>query len=204
MYCPRCGARVDAGFRWCPQCGATLPPEMLRQPPPHLQRRPADDWMNRILVITVVIVLLFLFAMFAVLLFMEPISPEEEKLTVQLSSPVISQRSIGGETCWDLVVTINKVTPKDEKVQWIEVKVVIKSADGSVLDFATPILRDAGAYADPPTTQFWYVDVVRDGKMGAGDSIKVTGLDLFYEGALLQLMKTGRIIGDVKLPTEFP
>ena len=204
MYCPRCSARVDAGFRWCPQCGATLPPEMMRQPPPHLQRRSSDEWMNRIVVITVVIVLLFLFAMVAVLLFVEPMSPEEEKLTVQLSSPVIFQRSIGSETCWDLVVNINKVTPKDEKVVWGELRVIIKAADGSVLDIATPVAPDRGVYAEPPTTQFWYVDVENDGRLSAGDSIKVTGLDLFYEGALLQLTKAGRIIGDTRLPTDFP
>lgn len=206
MYCPRCGARVDAGFRWCPQCDVTLPPDLMRQPPPLPSTQAADDRITKMAVLAVVIITIFFTAIFAYLIIggPYPVSPDEEKLTVNLSSPVIVQRSTGDDLCWDLVVNINKITPKDEKVPWTELRVVMKSAAGSILNTATGVQRDAGVYADPPASEFWYVDVEGDGRMSAGDAIKVTGLDLGYEAAHLQLLKAGSLIGDVSLPTEFP
>jgi len=135
--------------------------------------------------------------------------PEDEKLTLQLSSPTatrISERPVGTPiTCWDALININKLTPKDEKVQWTEVRISIKDASGSILDPASVVLQDGSAAYDPtPVVEFWYVDIQADGKVGAGDSIKITGMDTTYEGGMVQILKAGKIIGDTKLPTDFP
>jgi flagellin-like protein len=131
--------------------------------------------------------------------------PEDEKLTAQLSSPEVTQYDRSG-ACWDAVLNINKLTPKDEKVQWTEIRVVVKADDGSVLNAATAPLADVGsaAYADPASTEFWFVEIGGDVKVGAGDAIKVSGMDATYEGATIQLLKAGKIIGSTKLPTDFP
>ena len=134
--------------------------------------------------------------------------PEDEKLTVQLSSPAVTQYTRGTTVCWDGVLNIQKLTPKDEKVQWTEVKVAIKNSDGSILNSASDVTSDTSTYnvdpVAPGDVEFWYVDISGDAKVGAGDSIKITGMDNTYEGALIQIMKAGKIIGDTTLRTDFP
>lgn len=141
--------------------------------------------------------------------------PEDEKLTIQLSSPSVTQYTRGIST-WDAVLNINKMTPKDEKVQWTEIRIAIKDSDGSILNSATAApTSDTSTYNDPVTgattdVQFWFVDIAGDGKMGAGDNIKITGIDdgaalgNDYQGATIQILKAGKIIGDTTLPTDFP
>ncbi len=139
--------------------------------------------------------------------------PDDEKLTIQLSSPTVSQyeRPLGTtpipDYVWDAVLNINKMTPKDEKVKWSEVRIAIKGADGSILMQAQAPLEDgSAAYAPIGTVEFWYVDITAgDVKVSAGDSIKITGRDdASYEGATSQILKAGKIIGDTTLPTDFP
>ncbi len=131
--------------------------------------------------------------------------PEDEKLTLQLSSPKVTQYT-RGVTTWDAVLNINKLTPKDEKVKWSEVRIAIKSSDGSILNQAAePDPDDPPNYDITGSIEFWYVDItLNDVKVSAGDSIKITGMDVGYEGATLQILKAGKIIGDTTLPTDFP
>ena len=204
MYCPRCGARVDAGFRWCPECGATLPPDMLAQPPPFVQHGDADEWINKVAGLTFVVILLLLSAILAYLIIGVPCSPSDGSVTVSLSLPSVSRRSTGDHICWDAVIDIDRYSPKDEKILWTEVRIVVKASDGSILDASTEVLPDAAAHADPPTPEFWYVDLEGDRKLGAGDFFKITGLDASYEGAHIQITQAGSTIGSSKLPTTFP
>jgi flagellin-like protein len=131
--------------------------------------------------------------------------PEDEKLTIQLSSPTVTKYDRNGD-CWDAVLNVNKMTPKDEKVQWSEVKIAIKDSGGSILNQATEPDLDISTYMDPAAVEFWYVDISVDvpAKMGAGDSIKLSGLSDLYEGATVQILKAGKIIGSTTLPTDFP
>ena len=206
MYCPNCGARVDAGFRWCSECGMTLPSEMQRQPPPHLRRQPDEHSFNKIFMVTIMFVLLIFSAIFVYLLTAEPypLSPDEEQLTVHLSFPLVYERAGSNQTCWDAMLTIERIHPKDERVLWPEVMILVKGADGMEMDAPTAILPDAGDYTDPPSTEFWYEDVDGDKRFSAGDTIRVTGMDIDYEAAHLQLRRVGRVIADVLFPTEFP
>lgn len=135
--------------------------------------------------------------------------PDDEKLTLQLSSPSvtrINERPVGTAiVCWDGVLNINKMTPKDEKVQWSEVRISIKDSTGSILMVATTVGDDSAATYDPtPVVEFWFVDIQGDAKVGAGDSIKITGMIATYEGADVQITKAGKIIADTTLPTDFP
>ncbi|MCK4300007.1 MAG: hypothetical protein KAX80_10770, partial [Planctomycetes bacterium] len=55
------------------------------------------------------------------------IEVDEERLTVQIGSPEVSKRLSGEEAIWDGILTIDKVTPKDEKARWVKMRVVVKS-----------------------------------------------------------------------------
>ena len=135
--------------------------------------------------------------------------PDADELTVQIGSPEISTRLSGEEVIWDATLPILKVTPKDEKARWTDVKVVVKSADGSVLNELSPLqpypadITDSGV--GDACIQFWFEDATGDGIVSAGDKILVTCMNgRQYEGALLQLVTGGRLIGDARLPTDFP
>ncbi len=128
---------------------------------------------------------------------------ENEKITVNLSSPSVASFT-RGTACWDATMNINKITPKDEKVSWSEVKIIVKSSAGSVLQATTTPLLDTGVYAAVATPQFWYVEATGDTKMSAGDGIKLTGMPQTWEGAVVELTKGGERIASATLPTNFP
>ena len=135
--------------------------------------------------------------------------PEDDELTVQIGPPEVSTRLSGEETIWDATLPILKVTPKDESARWTNVKVVVKSADGSVLDELSQLqpypadITDSGV--GDADIQFWFEDPTGDGIVSAGDKILVTCMNgRQYEGALLQLVIGGHLIGDARIPTDFP
>jgi flagellin-like protein len=128
---------------------------------------------------------------------------DDEKITVNLSSPSV-QSFTRGSACWDATMNVNKMTPKDEKVSWTEVKIIVKSAAGSVLQASTVLGADTGVYALVATPEFWYVEATGDAKMGAGDGIKITGMPQTWEGATVELTKAGERIASATLPTNFP
>jgi hypothetical protein len=140
---------------------------------------------------------------------------DEQKTTVNIASPNVQSTTNDGaddiagnaddETIFDAVLNINKITPKDDKVNWADVRIIVKSSTGSVLDAETTPLPDA-AYdrtTDPQPQEFWYIETGGDLKMSAGDAIKITGMDATYEGATVILKKAGEQIGSITLPTDF-
>lgn len=137
--------------------------------------------------------------------------PDEEKVTVNIATPDV-QATTYTNPCWDATLNINKITPKDEKVQWTEVRIIVKSASGSILNQATTPSADDdtlyGPVSAPPTeaeVEFWYVETTSgDTRMSAGDAIKLTGMGSQYEGATVELTKAGERIGSITLPTNFP
>jgi flagellin-like protein len=139
---------------------------------------------------------------------------DEDKITVNLASPSVQKYDRGVTVVnyvWDATLNINKMTPKDEKVLWSEVKIIIKSAAGSILNQAASPGDDATATYDTDdvpaniAVEFWYVETTSgDTRMSAGDAIKVTGMTAAYEGASLELTKAGERIGSATMPTNFP
>jgi hypothetical protein len=132
-------------------------------------------------------------------------SEDEEKVTVNLSISSVEERTVTDGTCWDATLDVNKITPRGEKVIWREVRIIIKGADGNVLDPAINLeLDEPSLYHEIITKpQFWYVDTDDNNRMDAGDQIKITGLDMRYEGALVYPIKAGEQIGSITLPSDF-
>jgi flagellin-like protein len=133
-------------------------------------------------------------------------SSDETKITVNLQSPTVNAvtRTV---VFYDATMSINKITPKEEKVLWTEVRMVITSSSGSVLLNATGLSADDppnyGAVT-PAVIKAWFVETTTgDTKMSAGDSIKITGMTTDYEGAKVQLTKAGERIAEATLPTNF-
>ena len=137
---------------------------------------------------------------------------ESDKTTVNLASPSVQSFDITERTtaCWDVTLNVNKITPKDDKVKWSELRIVVKGADGSVLNQATTPVANTGTYegdvlGDPVVVEFWYVEVTAgDLKMDAGDGVKITGMTDIYEGAMVEMTKGGERIASATLQTNFP
>ncbi len=133
--------------------------------------------------------------------------PDEQKVTAKLSTPNVQQRDRNGTIVYDATCDILTLTLDNEKVTWNVVKIFVKSINGSVMHTVTNMSDDAGAVYDeeaPVDVEFWYVDVTAgDPKMSQGDSIKITGMDIYYEGAILELLYENDIIGRITLPTNF-
>jgi len=140
-------------------------------------------------------------------------SGDDEKITVNLASPSVQSfdRDPGAPvfTVWDATMNVNKITPKDEKVSWSEVKMIVKSSAGSVLQPSIGLTQDTLTYDDIDGAvvdlEFWYVETTTgDTKMSAGDGIKITGMPQAWEGAIVELLKGGERIASATLPTNFP
>jgi len=133
--------------------------------------------------------------------------PDEQKVTAKLSTPRVQQYDRNGTTVFDATCDILTLTLDNEIVTWSVVKVFMKSINGSVMHTVTDLMDDGNSTYDdeaPIDVEFWYVDVTTaDPKMSPGDSIKITGMDISYEGATLELLFENDIIGRITLPTNF-
>jgi hypothetical protein len=135
------------------------------------------------------------------------IEEETEKVTINMASPDVTQRTITDQVYWDAELVINKITPDLVLVSYTDVRVIVKSADGSVLITATePLPDDSSDYDDGSDgtvdVQVWYDSFTTI--MVEGDSFKLTGMTDAYEGATVQIMHNDRLIGSTILPTDFP
>lgn len=136
--------------------------------------------------------------------------PEHENVVLNFESPVVTRRQIADESYWEASFQIHMLTPRDETVDWSDVRIVIKSNDGRVLNTLTrPLPDDPDAYDDGTDgsvdIQFWYDTSIPDSMvLGAGDTIRVTGMTVAYEGGTFEVWYQGRQIGDSLFPTDFP
>jgi hypothetical protein len=134
--------------------------------------------------------------------------PDEEKVVVKLSTPMVKKYVRDNTTVWDATMDIYTLTLRDETIKWIEVCVFVTSVNGSVLQNLTTMSDDmTGTYdgTSPIDVELWYVELdPGDPKMTAGDSIKVTGMDRSWEGSTLKMMHLGELIGSIEMPTDFP
>jgi hypothetical protein len=136
------------------------------------------------------------------------VEPDPGMITVNFQSPSVTQRTIGEEVHYDATLNVNKITPKDERVRYTELRVIMKSASGSVLMTATqPRPHDPTRYDDGSLglvgVQVWYVSVSGGTDLSAGDALVFSGMTTDYEGATIELTRAGERIGSITLPTDF-
>jgi hypothetical protein len=129
----------------------------------------------------------------------------ESKTTVMLDVPRMERQNRAGMDCWDATLGVIKVSPSDSKAPWSAIRISIKDASGSVRYLQTAPAIDPGVYPNDLTVRTWYMETAIGGPaMQGGDEIKVTSMDAYYEGALVQISMNGQVIGSVSLPTTFP
>jgi hypothetical protein len=108
---------------------------------------------------------------------------------------------------YDAVLNINKITPKDDKVNWADLRILVKSDSGSVLQSESPLALDGSVAYDRSTAttsmEYWYVETGGDVKLSAGDAIKITSMPDTWEGATVILKKSGEQLSSITLPTDF-
>jgi hypothetical protein len=132
-----------------------------------------------------------------------------EHTKVNIAFPDVNSRDVGGSVHWDATLNINKVTPKDERIRWNQLRVVVKGADGSVLNPHSSMDQDWGIYDDGSDgsvdVEFWFVETTTgDTFLSAGDAVRLTGLTEAYEGAHVELHVAGERVASITLPTDFP
>jgi len=129
----------------------------------------------------------------------------EAKPVITLETPEVQQQTRAATTCWDATINVYRLSPSDSKVLWSELKVTLKSASGSVLYAQNLPTLDPGVYPNDLIVRIWYVETnPGETKMGGGDEIKITSMDVYYEGALVQLLQGNEIVGSTSLPSAFP
>ena len=162
-------------------------------------------------VVVLVVVLIIAFSGVMTVIWLATSGPADdiavEMTTVNLANPQVETRTVGEEVYYDATMNINKITPRGENVAWEDVRVIVISSDGSVLLTATqPSWHDPAEYDDGSDgsvdVQVWYVCSDAGPNMREGDALKLTGMTLDYEGALIEVTLWGERIASVVLPTD--
>lgn len=229
LRCPSCGGFVQDGAMFCTACGAQtapgpqgqwgapLPPPPaqgmpLPQPYPY-QPPPKDDSGTFVKVIVIVVVVVVLLAIMFAIIWMGILGAiddiPDERLTLNLAAPAVTQREIANVTIWDLTIEVNLVTPRDTMVLWAGVEIFIFSREGVDLQTGMPLVPDDPSNYDDATNGWidvegWYIETSLDLFIDEGEAIKVTGMDDRYEGSTLEIVSMGDVVGTIRLPTDFP
>ena len=131
-----------------------------------------------------------------------------ERLVIGMTSPTVEQRSIDGQVRWDTILNINWMSPNDARPSWIDVRVVIRSSDGIILESQRAPQEDLGLYDDAVDgaidVEFWFIDRgSRDSFVAVGDAIRITGMTEEYQEATVEIVYAGERIGSIGLPWNF-
>ncbi len=226
MRCPSCEGFVQDGAMFCTACGTQTapgpqgewgtplpPPPAPGMPLPHTyQPPPKDDSGTFVKVIVIVVVVVLLVAMMFAIFWMGILGAmddiPDERITLNLAAPVVTQRVITNVSIWDATVEVNLVTPRNTMTLWAGVEILIFSRNDMDL-MRTPLLPDDPSNYDDATNGWidvegWYIDTSTDLFIDEGDAIKVTGMDDRYESSTLEIIFVGDVIGTIILPTDFP
>ena len=136
---------------------------------------------------------------------------DDDRVSISMTHPEIKSGSRGASPTlvWDVNIDITKVTPEGQKLHWDRLFIDIRSSNGSVLLPKSPLNPDDPAIYDNDDSdgidvEFWFMETMAgDTVISGGDAIKVTGMDLTYEGATIQLTKANDVVGRVTLGTNF-
>ena len=163
-------------------------------------------------VVVIVVVVVFLVAMMFAIIWVGILGAiddiPDERLTLNLAAPVVTQREISNVNIWDATINVNLVTPRDAMTLWAGVEVLIFSRNGMDLT-ETPLLPNDPSNYDDATNGWvdvegWYIETSPDLFIDEGEAIKVTGMDDRYESSTLEIIFMGDVIGTIRLPTDFP
>jgi hypothetical protein len=182
------------------------------QPPYGQPQPPRDDSLKKVIICVVIfIVIIAVVTVIASIIFLGITTSFEEPpgmiVTINLASPLLEEGVRNGTSVWDATLFFNKVTPIDARVGWSSIRVMVRAPTGVVLLDQTPMVADTGTYdeSSPISIEVWYTETMAGGvTASAGDFIKITGMTVAFEGAMVQFYSQGQLIGSATLPTNFP
>jgi len=126
--------------------------------------------------------------------------------TVMLAAPVIDRRDADG-TAWDATAAVSTIRPMHDVIMWDDVRVGLRAPSGEMLLRPTrpasySLSEDRGTPSN--VTLAWFIDgSIVLGRLDVGDSVKVTGMPPWFEGAVVELTVEGKMVGYAPLPTSF-
>lgn len=137
-----------------------------------------------------------------------PFNSSVSNATMNLASPNIRSVDINSTTFYEAILNINKITPIDAKLHWASFTMRILSEEGSTLVPVTSLMPHTGITdtddSDGIDIELWYVETATgDTKASAGDAFWISGLTNDFEGAIVQVMYQGEVIGRTTLPSDF-
>ena len=187
-------------------------PNYPGQPPYGPPQAAKDDSLKKVVIYVVIfIVIVAVVTVVASLVFLGITSSFEEPpgmiVTISMASPYLEEGVRNGTSVWDATLYFNKVTPIDARVGWSSIRIMVRAPTGVVLLDRTPLVADTGTYdeSSPISIEVWYTETMAGGvTASAGDFIKVTGMTVAFEGAMVQFYSQGQLIGSATLPTNFP
>ena len=136
----------------------------------------------------------------------EPFDWDPPRLFLSRSS--LNQYNVNVTAYWQGYININKITPVWIMYTWADLQIRILNRTGFELVTNSSVVLDPREYdlddTDGVDIGLYYVDIQYDGKLGAGDTIKFTGLTDAFVGAVVEYYYNGRLLGTSVLPTDFP
>jgi len=135
----------------------------------------------------------------------------ETTITATFRNPTVEEHMRGATPTevWDARVEVVKVIPDHVGVDWDEITITMVSVNGSLLHPGTKMTTDTpGMYdtddSDGIDVQFWYVDTdMSENIISGGDFVKITGMDIYHEGATIKLSRAGELLAQLELPQVF-
>ena len=141
--------------------------------------------------------------------------PNYHLVTVNIASPEIAFREVGGSLVWDAMFEVNKVTPKDIVVPFDELTVHVIHSEGSGDPTILPL--EAGPIVHDGQLHAWYIPSPGGGKgLTNADVTHLTGLtgdhvmsyvtpnpNVDYPGCRFDLFLQEHRVGDLWLPIVF-
>jgi hypothetical protein len=132
--------------------------------------------------------------------------------TINFGTPIVDPVQINSTIVWYVTLNIFKISPKNVKVFWEDVRIEIVQSTGSVLIHPRPLKEDIWMFpdydmddSDGIDVETWYIETTAgDNKMSAGDVFKLTGLTIFYEEATVNFYLKGHLAGSSRLASNFP
>ena len=154
--------------------------------------------------IVAVIVAIGLIALLAYLHGLSSYDPPEPKKVISFSPPVLSYREVEDINHTDVSVEVRKLTPKDGRYEWSELRISITSENGTIIfKNVKPTPNDPSRYSTGahPQIEVWYIDSFMEaGNIDPGDLIKVTGISEDLQFAIVKLKLNGRQVGSFSVP----
>ncbi|MCJ2541147.1 MAG: hypothetical protein LN414_07760 [Candidatus Thermoplasmatota archaeon] len=130
--------------------------------------------------------------------------PPEPKNFISFSPPVLDYREVEGINNTDVSVEVQKLTPKDDRYKWSELRISITLENGTIiLKNVKPTADDPSRYSTGayPQIEVWYIDsFMGTDDIDPGDSIKVTGISEDLQLAVVKLRLFGRQVGSFSVP----